>query len=148
MGGSAWGTGMGNAETRSVTKPSRATCLTFGSQTRVVLRGSVNDELNDFRLRFFRLDPVGQLKFSYRFDLRFFRPFVADLPIKKSSSFFPSFIAATSQRGFAPRPAQTTHESSAILYKTGFSILRARTTMGRQEGAWERFVIFMDAKPA
>ena len=37
---------MGNAETRSVTKPSRATCLTFESQARVVLRGSVKDELN------------------------------------------------------------------------------------------------------
>src|SRR5262249_26787539 len=41
-----------------------------------------------------------------RFDLRFFRPFRADLSIKKSSSFFPRLIAATSQRGFAPRPAQ------------------------------------------
>jgi sporulation protein YlmC with PRC-barrel domain len=30
-------------------EPSRATCLTFGSQTRVVLRGSVNNELNGFR---------------------------------------------------------------------------------------------------
>src|SRR5262249_55179053 len=41
-----------------------------------------------------------------RFDLRFFRPFRPDLSIKKSSSFFPLLIAATSQRGFAPRPAQ------------------------------------------
>src|SRR5262249_10980048 len=41
-----------------------------------------------------------------RFDLRFLRPFRADLSIKKFSSFFPSLIAATSQRGFAPRPAQ------------------------------------------
>src|SRR5215470_6558465 len=40
------------------------------------------------------------------FDLRFLRPFRADLSIKKSSSFFPPLIAATSQRGFAPRPAQ------------------------------------------
>src|SRR5262249_35141896 len=41
-----------------------------------------------------------------RFDLRFPRPFRADLSIRKSSSFFPPLIAATSQRGFAPRPAQ------------------------------------------
>src|SRR5262249_13873646 len=37
-----------------------------------------------------------------RFALRFLRP----LSIKKSSSFLPRLIAATSQRGFAPRPAQ------------------------------------------
>jgi hypothetical protein len=43
---------------------------------------------------------------AQRFDLRFFRPFRADFSIKKSSSFFPPLIAATSQRGFAPRPAQ------------------------------------------
>src|SRR5215831_17518792 len=43
---------------------------------------------------------------GHRFDLRFLRPFRADLSIKKSSSFFPRLIAATSQRGFAPRPAQ------------------------------------------
>jgi hypothetical protein len=41
-----------------------------------------------------------------RFDLRFLRLFRADLPIRKSSSFFPRLIAATSQRGLAPRPAQ------------------------------------------
>src|SRR6516225_12350787 len=41
-----------------------------------------------------------------RFDLRFFRPFRADLSIRKSSSFFPPLIAATSQRGVSPRPAQ------------------------------------------
>src|SRR5215471_8535351 len=40
-----------------------------------------------------------------RFDLRFL-PFRADLSIRKSSSFFPPLMAATSQRGFAPRPAQ------------------------------------------
>jgi hypothetical protein len=41
-----------------------------------------------------------------RFDLRFPRPFRADLSIRKSVSFFPlSFIAATNQRGLAPRPA-------------------------------------------
>ena len=43
---------------------------------------------------------------DHRFDLRFFRPFRADLSIKKSSSSFPPLIAATSQRGLAPRPAQ------------------------------------------
>jgi pimeloyl-ACP methyl ester carboxylesterase len=37
----------------------------------------------------------------YGFDLRLFRPFRADLSIRKSSSFFPSLIAATSQRGRA-----------------------------------------------
>jgi hypothetical protein len=44
-------------------------------------------------------------KNGHRFDLRFFRPFRADLSIKKSSSFFLPLIAATSQLGFAPRPA-------------------------------------------
>src|SRR5262249_50301395 len=43
---------------------------------------------------------------AQRFDLRFFRPLRADLSIKKSSSFFPPLIAATSQLGLAPRPAQ------------------------------------------
>src|SRR5262249_15792895 len=42
----------------------------------------------------------------HRFDLRFFRPLRADLSIRKSLSFFPPLIAATSQRGFSPRPAQ------------------------------------------
>jgi hypothetical protein len=43
---------------------------------------------------------------GHRFDLRFLRAFRVDLSIKKSSSLFPPLIAATSQRGFAPRPAQ------------------------------------------
>src|SRR5262249_31452165 len=43
---------------------------------------------------------------AQRFDLRFLRLFCADLSIRKSSSFFPPLIAATSQRGLAPRPAQ------------------------------------------
>src|SRR5262245_3033690 len=43
---------------------------------------------------------------GHRFDLRFLRPFRADLSIRKSSSFFPPLIASTSQRGLAPRPAQ------------------------------------------
>src|SRR5215471_6254461 len=41
-----------------------------------------------------------------RLDPRFFRRFRADLSIRKSSSFLPPLIAATSQRGVAPRPAQ------------------------------------------
>src|SRR5215813_225025 len=40
------------------------------------------------------------------------RPFPADLSIKKSSSFFPPLIAATSQRGFAPRPAQVSPDGA------------------------------------
>ena len=47
---------------------------------------------------------------GHRFDLRFFRPFRADLSIKKSSIFFPPLIAATSQRGLAPRPAHVSPE--------------------------------------
>src|SRR5262245_59141276 len=43
---------------------------------------------------------------GHRFDLRFLHAFRADLSIRKSSSFLPPLIAATSQRGFAPRPAQ------------------------------------------
>src|SRR5262245_66169914 len=43
---------------------------------------------------------------DHRFDLRFLRAFRADLSIRKSSSFFPPLIAATSHRGLAPRPAQ------------------------------------------
>src|SRR5262249_21744076 len=39
-----------------------------------------------------------------RFDLGLFR--FADFTIRKSSSLFPPLIAATSQRGLAPRPAQ------------------------------------------
>src|SRR5262245_4866650 len=45
-----------------------------------------------------------------RFDLRFFRPFCDDLSIKKSSSFLPRLMAATSHLGFAPRPAQVLPE--------------------------------------
>src|SRR5215472_17973314 len=47
---------------------------------------------------------------GHRFDLRFPRPFRADLSIKKSSSFFPPLIAATSHLGFAPLPAQVSPE--------------------------------------
>src|SRR6516164_1750427 len=50
-----------------------------------------------------------------RFDLRFFRPFRADLSIRKSSSFFPPLMAATSQRGLAPRPVQVSPEGLRYL---------------------------------
>src|SRR5262249_28456016 len=50
-----------------------------------------------------------------RFDLRFFRPLRADLSIKKSSSFLPPLIAATSQRGLAPRPAQVSPDGPRYL---------------------------------
>src|SRR5215813_1871237 len=54
------------------------------------------------------LEPLIQFGLEgHRFDIRFFRPFRADLSIRKSSSFFPPFLmAATSQRGLTPRPAQ------------------------------------------
>jgi hypothetical protein len=52
-----------------------------------------------------------------RFALRLFRPFPADLAIKKSSIFFPPLIASTSQRGFAPRPAQVSPDG--LLYFGG-----------------------------
>src|SRR5262245_28740396 len=52
---------------------------------------------------------------AQRFDLRFFRPFRADLSIRKSSSFFPSLIAATSQRGLAPLPAQVSPDGLRYL---------------------------------
>src|SRR5262249_46795578 len=53
-----------------------------------------------------------------RFDLRFPRRFRADLSIRKSSSFFPPLIAATSQRGLAPRPAQVSPEGLRYLGRT------------------------------
>src|SRR5262245_55221449 len=52
---------------------------------------------------------------DHRFDLRFLRPLRADLSIKKSSSFFPPLIAATSQRGLAPRPAQVSPDGLRYL---------------------------------
>src|SRR6516162_11337217 len=52
---------------------------------------------------------------AQRFDLRFFRPLRADLSIKKSSSFLPRLIAATSHFGFAPRPAQVSPERLRYL---------------------------------
>jgi len=44
-----------------------------------------------------------------RFDLRFLRPFRADLSIRKSSSFLPPLIASTSQTRSCPtdRPSLT-----------------------------------------
>src|SRR5262245_40297706 len=61
---------------------------------------------------------------AQRFDLRFFRPFRADLSIRKSSSFFPPLIAATSQRGFAPRPAQVSPDGPRYV---GGTFLRCKT---------------------
>src|SRR5262245_45273267 len=67
-----------------------------------------------------------------RFDLRFFRRFRANLSIKKSSSFFPPLIAATSQRGLAPRPAQVSPDGPRYLGGTflPFNVLPPpRTTL-------------------
>src|SRR5262249_49790639 len=55
---------------------------------------------------------------AQRFDLRFLRPFRADLSIRKSSSFFPPLIAATSHLGFAPRPAQVSPDGLRYFGKT------------------------------
>src|SRR5215831_879131 len=56
----------------------------------------------------------------HRFDLRFLRPFRADLSIRKSSSFFPPLIAATSHLGFAPRPAQVSPDGPRYFGGTFF----------------------------
>src|SRR5262249_34849986 len=69
---------------------------------------------------------------GHRFDLRFLRPFRADLSIRKSSSFFPPLIAATSQRGLAPRPAQVSPDGPRYLRGTFFpfnALPRPRTTL-------------------
>src|SRR5258708_21675298 len=58
-----------------------------------------------------------------RFDLRFFRP----LSIRKSSSVFPPLMAATSQRGFAPRPAQVSPEGPPIFRRDFFALQNACT---------------------
>jgi len=70
---------------------------------------SGSTKADDDRHRWWRCCPGLALHWlceAQRFDLRFLRCFRADLSIKKSSSFFPPLIAATSQFGFAPRPAQ------------------------------------------
>src|SRR5215510_5321762 len=59
---------------------------------------------------------------AQRFDLRFLRPFRADLSIKKSSSFFPPLIAATSHRGLAPRPAQVSPDGPRYFGGTFFPL--------------------------
>src|SRR6516225_10395603 len=69
---------------------------------------------------------------GHRFDLRFLRPFRADFSIKKSSSFFPLLIAATSQRGLPPRPAQVSPDGARYFGGTflPFKTLRPlRTTL-------------------
>jgi len=57
---------------------------------------------------------------AQRFDLCFFRPFRADLSMRKSSSFLPPLIAATSHLGLAPRPAQVSPEGLRYLGGTFF----------------------------
>src|SRR5262245_1845306 len=52
---------------------------------------------------------------GHRFDLRFLRTFRADLSIRKSSSFLPPLIAATSHFGLAPRPAQVSPDGLRYL---------------------------------
>jgi hypothetical protein len=49
----------------------------------------------------------------------FLPPFAFDAPpsaIRKSSAFLPDLIAAVSQRGFNPRPAQVSAEFSGLRY--------------------------------
>src|SRR5262245_13581993 len=67
-----------------------------------------------------------------RFDLSFFRPFRADLSIKKSSSFFPPLIAATSQLSFDPRHAHVSPDGQRYFGETYFpfhSTPTPRTTL-------------------
>src|SRR5262249_61985153 len=61
-----------------------------------------------------------------------FPPFSADLSIRKPSSFFPPLIAATSQRGFAPRPAQVSPDGPRYFGGTffPFKALPPRNTVG------------------
>src|SRR5262250_1820358 len=69
---------------------------------------------------------------AHRFDLRFLRPFRADLSIRKSSSFFPPLIAATSHRGLAPRPAQVSPDGPRYFGGTFLpfnALLPPRTTL-------------------
>src|SRR5260370_13550555 len=58
----------------------------------------------------------------YRLDLRLVRRFRADLSIKKSSSFLPPLIAATSHRGLAPRPAQVSPEGPRYFGATSLPL--------------------------
>jgi len=78
-----------------------------------------------------RTNPRLTFIFIYRFDLRFLRFFRADLSIRKSSSFFPPLIAATSQRGLAPRPAQVSPDAPRYFGGTflPFNALPPRTTL-------------------
>ena len=70
----------------------------------------LNSHTLDFFTKFAQRWNSCDLYEAHRFRLRFFRPFRADLSIRKSSSFLPPLIAATSQRGLAPRPAQVSPE--------------------------------------
>jgi hypothetical protein len=67
-----------------------------------------------------------------RFELRFLRPFRTDLSIRKLSSFLPPLIAATSQRGLAPRPAQVSPDGPRYFGGTFLplnALLPPRTTL-------------------
>src|SRR5262249_17350424 len=69
---------------------------------------------------------------GHRFNPRLFRCLRADLSIRKSSSFLPPLIAATSQRGFAPRPAQVSPEGPRYFGGTFFpfkTLPTPRTTL-------------------
>src|SRR6516225_8163198 len=59
---------------------------------------------------------------GHRFDVRFLRSFRADLSIRKSSSFFPPLIAATSHLGLAPRPAQVSPDGLRYFGGTFFPL--------------------------
>jgi len=59
---------------------------------------------------------------AQRLDIRFLRFFRADLSIKKSSSFFPPLIAASSQRALAPRPAQVSPDGPRYFGGTFFPL--------------------------
>jgi hypothetical protein len=74
------------------------------------------------------------INIGHRFDLRFLRLFGADLSIKRSSSFFPPLIAATSQRGLAPRPAQVSPDGPRYFGGTflPFNALRPPRTILRR----------------
>src|SRR5262249_34045996 len=71
---------------------------------------------------------------GHRFDLRFPRPFRADLSIRKSSSFFPPFIAATSQLGLAPRPAHVSPDGPRYFGGTLSSSQCASPASGTNQG--------------
>jgi hypothetical protein len=66
--------------------------------------GGISSKVKEPYLRIFT--KFAKVCEAQRFDLRFVRPFRADLSIRKSSIFFPFFRASTIHLGFAPLPAQ------------------------------------------